>query len=81
MIEPRIDILKNVVNRKYKVAAKINLEVLSNNHIEFWTILTDDSINNRSVISITQFTFQNELQKHQDISEVITDLKILVCEQ
>jgi hypothetical protein len=81
LFDARIDLLKTVVNRKYELALKSKLIELSTKHIEYWKILTNETINSRTVNSIAQTTFQNEVQKHQDISEIITDIKIIVCEQ
>jgi hypothetical protein len=81
LFDARIGLLEKVVNKKYELAVRFKFNELSTKHIEYWEILTNESINSITVNSITQTTFQNEVHKHQDISEIITEIKIIVCEQ
>lgn len=80
ILDSKFEVLSTVLKERCKEKAETLIEELKNNQIKFWKTLTSIEINSIEVTSIHPITFSKEIKCHQDITETIMKINLLITE-
>jgi hypothetical protein len=80
ILDSKFEVLSTILKERCKEKSENLIEELKNNQIKFWKTLTSIEINSIEVTSIHPITFSKEIKNHQDITETIMKINLLITE-